>query len=363
MTATFAMPALGADMEAGTLNRWRKGPGDAVRHGDIVAEVETDKGVIDVECYADGVIESLLVEPGAHVPVGTPLATIREAAEPGPKPDHKAAPSPPVAVEVVPIPRELQPLLISPTASRLARARGIDPATIHGTGVHGRVLRRDVEAALATPIAPGPARERPVEPSPHPAPSAPPGRGRATPRAREMAAALGVDLSSLTGTGPGGWIMHGDIEAAGNRPEPPEDPRVRMRRAIAAAMSRSNSEIPHYHLTTTIDLERATHWLVAENERRDVTDRLLLAVVLVKAVAVALHETPSLNAVWKDQQVVRSDAVHAGVAISLRGGGLVAPALHDADTRNLDEVMHAFGDLVKRARQGGLRSSDSPTPP
>jgi pyruvate dehydrogenase E2 component (dihydrolipoamide acetyltransferase) len=133
---------------------------------------------------------------------------------------------------------------------------------------------------------------------------------------------------------------------------------ARIRQSIAAAMARSKREIPHYYVAHTIDLHRALAWLAEENTRRPVTERLLYGVLLVKAVALALGEVPELNAVWRGDRAEPSAAVHVGVAIALRGGGLVAPALHDADRQPLGDLMRALRDLVQRARGGGLRSSE-----
>jgi len=135
-----------------------------------------------------------------------------------------------------------------------------------------------------------------------------------------------------------------------------------MRQTIAAAMTRAKREIPHYYLAHTIDMGRATTWLAEENARRPVPDRLLYGVLLIKAVALGLREVPELNARWRGDRVETSAAVHVGVAISLRGGGLVAPALHDADQRPLGELMRALRDLTQRARSGGLRSSELSDP-
>ena len=131
-----------------------------------------------------------------------------------------------------------------------------------------------------------------------------------------------------------------------------------MRQTIAAAMARSKREIPHYYLSTTIDLQRALGWLNEENLKRAVEDRLLYGVLLVKAVALALREIPELNAVWESGQLVLKPEIHVGVAISLRQGGLIAPALHQADKKSLGELMKDFRDLVQRARAGSLRSSE-----
>jgi pyruvate dehydrogenase E2 component (dihydrolipoamide acetyltransferase) len=135
-----------------------------------------------------------------------------------------------------------------------------------------------------------------------------------------------------------------------------------MRQAIAAAMARSKREIPHFYLSESIDLSAAMAWLGHENLTRSVQDRLLPGVLMLKAVALALREVPELNATWQGGSLVRSDSIHVGVATFLRGGGLVAPALHDADRQSLDELMGAFRDLVSRARAGRLRSSEMSDP-
>jgi pyruvate dehydrogenase E2 component (dihydrolipoamide acetyltransferase) len=131
-----------------------------------------------------------------------------------------------------------------------------------------------------------------------------------------------------------------------------------MRTAIAAAMSRAKREIPHYYLSTTIDMSATLGWLRAENERRSVADRLLMIAVLVKAVATALREVPELNGHWIDGAFRAGTGIHIGCAIALRGGGLVAPAVHDADRKDVSALMREVSDLVARARAGSLKSSE-----
>jgi pyruvate dehydrogenase E2 component (dihydrolipoamide acetyltransferase) len=310
--ADFVMPKLGADMSAGTLVAWHKKSGDNVRRGDIVAEVETDKGVIEVEIFTSGTIERLLIQPGEKVPVGTLLATVREegtAVIGGPSETPKRpAPARPAAPPAPPSSRvpvgEISRLSISPSARELARNLDVDPTTVQGTGPRGAITREDIERAAAAK--PGAAR--------------PP--------------------TTL----------------------PAADRLTRLRQTIGAAMSRSKREIPHYYLSTAIDMHRAMTWLREENLKRPLTDRLLYGVVLLKAVALALRDVPELNAIWADGQVMASQAIHVGVAISLRQGGLVAPALHHTDRQNLGELMGKFRDLVKRARAGSLRSSELSDP-
>jgi pyruvate dehydrogenase E2 component (dihydrolipoamide acetyltransferase) len=304
--AEFVMPTLGADMTAGTLLGWMKKPGDEVKRGDIIAEVDTDKGVIEVEVFTSGVIEKLLVQPGAEVPVGTALAIIREEVEEGGRKIGET-PSP-----------KLEP---------------------------------------AVPVAP-------VSPEPGPVSVPAAARVRASPAAKKLAAEMGIDLGTVTGTGPGGRIQREDVEVAAAsktaRPElPAQAERIaRMRRTIGAAMARSKREIPHYYLSTTIDMAAAVAWLAEENLKRSVVDRLLYGVLLIKSVARALSEVPELNSIWKDDAPVPCTDINIGVAISMRQGGLVAPALRNADRQSLDELMRNFRDLVKRARAGSLRSSE-----
>lgn len=194
-------------------------------------------------------------------------------------------------------------------------------------------------------------------------------RPRVSPLARKIASDLGVDLSGVTGTGEQGAITREDVEraAARRRPvrpaaAPPVDRSAAMRDAIAAAMTRSKREIPHYYLSTTIDMGTALAWLKTENEKRAVTERILPAALLIKAVALALHDVPDLNGHWIDGQFRNGAGIHVGIAISLRGGGLVAPALHDADRLPIAGLMRQLQDLIARARTGALKSSELSDP-
>jgi pyruvate dehydrogenase E2 component (dihydrolipoamide acetyltransferase) len=152
------------------------------------------------------------------------------------------------------------------------------------------------------------------------------------------------------------------VKTAESAPELILDRQARMRQVIAAAMARSKREIPHYYLSTTIDMSRAMTWLAQENLKRSVEERLVYGLLLLKAVALALHEVPELNSVWIDGKATQSRDVHVGVAVSLRGGGLVAPALHHTDRLSLGELMKNFRDLIQRARAGSLRSSELTDP-
>jgi pyruvate dehydrogenase E2 component (dihydrolipoamide acetyltransferase) len=210
--------------------------------------------------------------------------------------------------------------------------------------------------------------------APAAAAAAPVPRRRISPAARKHAEEHGVDLEKVRGTGPGGAVTLQDVETAWlsrqekipavekKVAENKEDKGVEMRRAIAAAMSRSKREIPHYYLSQTVPMQRAQDWLTAENAKRPITARLLMAVLQLKAVALALGGFPDLNGFYRDGAHQPSAAVHAGVAISLRQGGLVAPAIHDVAELGLEELMRALADLVRRARAGSLRSSEMSDP-
>ncbi|HEX4868814.1 MAG TPA: dihydrolipoamide acetyltransferase family protein [Acidimicrobiales bacterium] len=322
----FVMPSLGADMEAGTILEWRVGPGDVVRRGDIVAVVDTEKSDIEVEVFEDGRVEELLVDVGRQVPVGTPLARlapIEAVAEPAPE-------APPAPVPEAPPAPAPEPPTAPPTA-------------------------------------------RPPEP-------APAGRVKASPLARRLAEERGVDLAEVTGSGHGGAIVAGDVPGD-HEPGPPRPERApapdravperaasdrsarqaAMRHAIGELMARSKREIPHYHLASTIELSTALGWLAEANARRPIADRLLPAALLLKATALAARAVPVVNGFWRDG-FEAAPQVHLGVAVSLRGGGLVAPAIHDADTLSVDDLMAALRDLVERARSGRLRSSEMSDP-
>jgi len=302
----FKLPSLGADMETGTLLQWLVKPGDVVKKGQVVAVVDTSKAAVDVEAWQEGTVAELLVMPVKKIPVGTVLATLLEPGEaPGsarPAPGPAAAPAP-----------------------------------------------------LAEPAAPSEAAARAS-------------RRMVSPAARKHAQEHGIDIDSLTGTGPHGALTLEDVERAARQEavaKPPValgDKTAEMRRAIAAAMARSKREIPHYYVAETIPMGKVLAWLAQENMKRSMTDRLLPAVLLLKAVAVALVRFPELNGLLGDDGFHAAPKAHIGVAISLRQGGLIAPALLDVGAKPLSQLMRELTDLVKRCRAGSLRSSEMSEP-
>lgn len=311
----FRMPSLGADMEAGTLVEWLKKPGDAIARGDIVAVVETEKGAIEIEIFAAGVLNQWLVQEGATVPVGMPLALIATDKE-------EAA--------------------TSITAPALAP----EPAV----------------AAVQT--RPPPVAQTPLTPIARSAQA----RVKASPAARAYAREHGVDLAAITPGKPGGAILRADAvrgAAAGPTSARKTKPGLdfdKMRHAIAAAMARSKQEIPHYYLSTQINLRCATEWLADTNRSRKPEKRLLMNVLLLKAVVQAVKAYPRFNGFYLKDGFMQAQGVHIGPAIAIRGGGLIAPAIHDCDQKSLDEIMIALRDLVARVRAGSLRSSEMSDP-
>ena len=324
--AEFRMPSLGADMDEGTLVEWLVHPGDTVHKGQIVAVVDTAKANIEVECFATGVVRELLVPERQKVPVGTVLAVIDTTDEPVSTPPSDGSPP------------------ASPLVRRLAAQRHVDLHTLAGTGLGGRITHADVEHA-----------------APHVT-----GRPQVSPLARRLAAELKVDLAMVRGSGPGGVIGAEDVRAAAEPgpavPEEAVDRSAAMRQAIATLMARSKREIPHYYLSETVDLGAAMDWLHERNRRLPVPQRLVPATLLLKAAALAARAVPQLNGFWIDEAFVPGRAVHLGVAVSLRGGGLVAPAIHDADTLDLATLMARMRDLVTRTRTGRLRGTEMRDP-
>lgn len=304
----FKLPSLGADMDDGTLVEWKVAPGQPVKKGDVLAIVDTTKAAVDLECWVEGTVHRLITRPGEKIAVGTVMAWLLAPGEVAPAPEA-AAPAAGVPA-TAPVPARTR---ISPAARQRAAALGIDLARVPGHGPGGAVTLQDVEAFVAAAAAPA----TPAAPA---APSAPAPAPATAPAAVDRTAG--------------------------------------MRRAIAAAMSRSKREIPHYYLAETVPMHQAMQWLAAHNQARPVTERLLPAVLLLRAVALALHQVPELNGQFVDGSFRPAAAVHIGVAISLRQGGLVAPALHDVATRPLDELMRALADLVRRCRAGSLYSSE-----
>ena len=291
----FQMPSLGADMEDGTLIEWKKKPGDVVKRGDIIAEVETQKGLIEIEVFDEGSIAELLIQEGTKVPVGTKMALIQ-----------------PSTIEVEK-PIELHPIMEKISVPIIEE-------------------KTDTISIKASPLA------------------------------KKMAQENHIDLSKITGTGPDGAITKEDIEASFKQSETAETEKIStpseaIRMAVAAAMSKSNREIPHYYLEKKIDMTKALAWLQEANKQRTVANRILPVVLFIKAMAKSLKEVPELNAVWENGLLQKTD-INIGFVVSLRNGGIIVPAIPQSETKSADEIMAALNDLIPRARALKLRSSE-----
>jgi pyruvate dehydrogenase E2 component (dihydrolipoamide acetyltransferase) len=299
----FKMPSLGADMEDGTLVEWRVKPGDKVKRGDIIAEVDTQKGLIEVEVFDEGTIAELLVEVNEKVPVGTTMARIQIEKEPRPVEPAGSAPILAAVPEesISPV-LEIARVRISPLARRIAAENNVDYTSISGSGIHGEILKEDIEKYMAN-------------------------RGK-PPGVRKAASSLPAASASEN-----------------------------IRKAVAAAMAKSNREIPHYYLEMHIDMSKSLKMLSELNTKRSLRERILPVTLLIKAVAVALRDVPQFNAVWEDTLVMK-EQINIALAVSLKNGGVLLPAIHTADQKDLGQIMRDLSEILPRAKELRLRSGD-----
>lgn len=301
MATTVVMPQMGYDMREGKVVKWLKKEGDTVHRGEPLAEIETDKAVVEMPASGEGVVRKILVAEGVTVPVGKAIAIIGTADEPLP------------------------------------------------------------QVAEAPPPAPTPA----------PAPSAPVGEVRASPLARRLAEELGVDLRTVTGTGPGGRITEVDVRRAAEAAKPPTPPPApalaeapaaeevalsKMRQAIARLTTRAKQETPHFYVTVDVDMTEALALRQQVNKALEAQGiRVSINDMLVRACALALKEFPTFNASYQDGKLRVHKAIHIGIAISLEGDqGLIVPALLDCANKSLADIAKASKDLVERANRGHL---------
>lgn len=287
-------------MEDGTLVEWRVKYGDFVKRGDIIADVDTQKGLIEIEVFDEGTIAELIVKEGEKVPVGTLMANIIPVGE-------KVSVKKKSRIKKEPIKQIVNKgsikvddqLKISPLAKKIAKEKGIDLSTIKGSGPEGSIVKKDIDLAVVMKV-------------------------------------------------------ESHVEVTGGKKEIAVKG---LRAAIATAMSKSNREIPHFYLETRIDMSKALDWLRESNRQRELKDRLLSVVLLIKATAKAIKEVPSVNAFWENGLQLK-DSINIGFAVSLRQGGVVIPAIPEADNKSLNQLMDLLNDLIPRARALQLRSSE-----
>jgi pyruvate dehydrogenase E2 component (dihydrolipoamide acetyltransferase) len=331
MAETVTMPKLGFDMAEGTLVRWVKKVGEPVTKGEVLAEIETDKATVEVESSASGVVRKLLVDEGTAVPVNSPIAVVGTADEkleepvapvpvqpsaavPGLKPAQtKPAAADSQAASTVPLSGTsptLEPLKASPLAKRMARDQGVDLGHLRGTGPGGRIVRRDVEAALAG------AKSVDVRPSP---------ASLQMPQAARLADEL-IPLSKL-------------------------------RQAIARRMADSKTTIPHFYVTheykvdSLVDLRRQLNNWQAEDGKVSIND------FIVKAVALTLRQFPNLNASFNGTSVNRHGSINIGIAVSVEGG-LLTIVCREADQKPLRQVSSEVKLMAAHVREGKVRPDE-----
>lgn len=382
MATDVLMPAMGYDMTEGTIVRWLKQPGDAVKRGEPIAEIETDKAVVEIEAFAEGTLAEIVASEGDVVPVGALIARIGADGEvvapatPAPQeapqatsgaasPPAAAAPPPPAqdaaqspaagapepaapVATASPPPAPAAPappsnatstngrLRISPVAARIAAERGIDPHTIHGTGPDGRILRRDVEAARAgrpaavAPAAPSAAAPAAPAAAPSPAPSLP----------RPAATAAG-----------------GSLPAALPQQDVIFEP-VKMRQTMARRMAQSKGPAPHYYLTVDIDMTEAQALRKQVNESAKGEYKVSVNDLVSRAVVLALNKHPLFNATFTETGQIRLNArVNLGLAVALPDG-LIAPCVIDVGRASMIQLSQASRDLAERARANRLRPDE-----
>ena len=359
MATNVIMPALELAQETGKLLRWIKGPGDTVRKGEPIAEIETDKVTIELEAPASGVLSAVSAQEGDVVPVGHTIAQIAAPTEvastlspqgrgqgEGPKGEGPEAPAP-----------DSRPKA-SPLARKIAEEHGVDLARVKTAS--GKIEKADVLAFVES--------QRVV---------AAPTNGSAgrlvaaSPKARRLAAERGIDLRALKGSGPGGAVLTLDVPAATvpsttpplttgpltlPSPQRGEGGGVgTVWRIMAERMTASWTSAPHFYLVREVNVTRLVAWL--PKARKQTGAHVTYTDLLVKLVAATLAQHPRVNVSWKDGTLERHADINIGLAVALEDG-LVVPVLHKADALGLKEIATRREDLVARAQSGKLRPAD-----
>ena len=335
------MPRLSDTMTEGTVSKWLKRPGDAVKKGEPLVEIETDKANIELEAYASGTLARIVLPEGQSAPVGDLIGEIALAGE---KVDARiagaAAPAPPEAARVQPA----APAQPNVAATQPAAASAARPAAAER-----------VAAAVVT--APAPARE---------------GALRASPMARRLARELGVELQAIHGSGPLGRIQKDDVTAsasvalpaaAGTQPAPnggPETevvPLSRMQQTIARRMVESKTTIPHFYVSMEVDMLAAVSTLDGLNDGAQKDARITINDLILKACAKSLEAFPAVNSFYSDGQLQRNKRIHIGFAVAVPNG-LLVPVVRDVNRKNIREVSQAAKILVNKTREGKLEPAD-----
>ena len=367
MATSIVMPQMGYDMHEGKVVRWLKKEGEEVTRGEVIAEIETDKATVEYEAYTGGVMAKIVAEEGIAIPVGGLIAVMTAPGEAIPEDILTdaaialAADSPAPAAAAVqalegPIsaavaPADTEEVRASPLARRLAKERGFDLATITGTGPSGRITEADIPEQGAA-VAPAASSN---------------GYIKASPLAKRLAGERGIDLATLTGTGPGGRVIEADVPehavpAAAESVAPAtlvsENVELsRMRQAIARVTSDSKRDAPHFYVALDVDMTKAMSFRRDLNDELDAENRVSVNDLIVKASAIAIGRHPKFNSFFRDDHLQMNAAINVGIAIALESG-LIVPGVNGCESKSLVEIAAASRDLVSRANSGTLRNDE-----
>ena len=397
MATNLNMPQMGYDMQEGTLVRWLKSVGDEVSLGEAVAEIETDKAVVEFESTAEGVLLELLVEEGTTVAVGESIATVGAEGEAlaadGDAPEEPAGAEPaaeepsesdeaemPATEEdesesaAIPLPASLSEVRASPVARKLAAERGVDLSTVEGTGPGGRILRADVLSAEPTAV---PAEE------PEEAPAEEPEAVEEPPMPDEAAAGEGLEdveeQPSMEDEEPSEEAVEAVEEPPMEEEEPVEEapeaieepaepeteeaddmglvPLTRMRQQIARVTVGSKTTIPHFYVTTDIDMTEAMSLRREINQSLEGDVRVSVNDLVIKACVHTIRSYPKFNSSYTDEGIRMHDSINIGMAIA-EDGGLIMPAILDCGSKSLTEISAASKDLARRSQSGTLQAEE-----
>jgi len=388
----LTMPKLGFDMAEGTLINWTRQVGDQINKGDVIAEIETDKATIEIEAQAGGTLLKLLAEPGQVVAVGAPIAYVGEAGEAVPDDGDAGTP-----VSAQAGPSGVTPAESTTQATTADETR--EAATTEPEGAPG--ITQDVHEGETVAVdaqgEPGAARETEAAPPVSPEASEMPDGLRASPIARRIAEERGIDLRQVRGTGPNGRIVKKDVEefqpgAAPAAPAPaapagrvearpaaaapaampvpsfgevPSGPDVevidisRLRQRIGARMVESKQQVPHFYVTSDIDVTKMLKLRKQLNASiTDEAQKISVNDLIVKATALTLRQFPNLNTHFYGDKLVRNKRIHIGIAVALPNGGLMNVVARDADKTALGTMAAQNRDMITRAREGKVRTDD-----
>jgi pyruvate dehydrogenase E2 component (dihydrolipoamide acetyltransferase) len=332
---------------------WKKAVGDAVKKGEVILEIETDKAVMEVESVGEGILLQQLTRVDDMVAVGKVIGFI------GPEgsdiPDRVEAIATeeqnetPLQTKVT----ELKNVLATPLAAKVAENMGVDLGNIKGTGANGKIVRKDVESSSSDPTASGPLLHN--------------GRLFASPNAKRLAKELGVDINMVAGTGPNGRVIGKDVTEfaknkpsaaghlpAGGQPQPGTEVELtKMRRAIGINLQRSFRDTPHFNVTMSIDMTNAMKFRSEYNKGKEKPEKISVNDLVVKGCAVALRQYPGVNSKFMEDRIRYEADVNIGVATALPTG-LVVPVVLNTDKLNWKELADGTKDIIRQARNGKL---------